>query len=86
MIKEKIEELLSDVSNALPKDMQNFKQEIESNLRATLNASFSKMDLVTREEFDIQTSLLQKTRSKLDELQKEITKLENAINKSTSDQ
>lgn len=76
MIKEKIEEVLSDVSSALPKDMQNFKKEIENNLRATLNASFSKMDLVTREEFDIQTALLQRTRAQLDELQNKLTTLE----------
>ncbi|MGB1799934.1 MAG: accessory factor UbiK family protein [Gammaproteobacteria bacterium] len=76
MLKDKIEEVLSEVSNALPKDMQNFKREIESNLRATLNASFSKMDLVTREEFDIQTALLQRTRTQLDGLQKKLAELE----------
>lgn len=76
MLKDKIEEMLSEVSNALPKDMQNFKQEIENNLRATLNASFSKIDLVTREEFDIQTALLQRTRAQLDELQQKLAVLE----------
>ena len=76
MFKDKIEEILSEISSALPKDMQNFKQEIESNLRATLNASFSKMELVTREEFDIQTALLQRTRAQLDELQKKLAELE----------
>lgn len=76
MIKDKIEEVLSEVTKALPKDIQNFKQEIETNLRATLNASFSKMDLVTREEFDIQTALLQRTRAQLDELQKKLAALE----------
>jgi len=79
MLKNKIEEVLSEVSNALPKDMQNFKQEIENNLRATLNASFSKMELVTREEFDIQATLLQRTRTQLDELQKKLTVLEEQI-------
>lgn len=79
MIKEKIEDILSDVSNALPEDIQNFKQEIENNLRATLNATFSKMELVTREEFDIQTALLQRTRAQLDDLQKKTSELESAL-------
>ena len=79
MIKDKIEEILSEVSNALPKDMQNFKQEVENNLRATLNASFSKMELVTREEFDIQTALLQRTRSQLDTLQEKLSLLEKQL-------
>lgn len=85
MLKNKIEEVLSEVSNALPKDMQNFKQEIENNLRATLNASFSKMELVTREEFDIQTMLLQRTRTQLDELQKKLTLLEEHITETESE-
>lgn len=86
MIKEKIEEVLSEVSNALPKDMQNFKKEIETNLRATLNASFSKMDLVTREEFDIQTALLQRTRTQLDELQNKLATLEELTTESLSEE
>ena len=81
MFKEKIEEVLADVSSALPKDMQKFKQEIENNLRATLQASFSKMDLVTREEFDIQTALLQRTRAQLDELQSKLAALEEQTEK-----
>lgn len=85
MLKNKIEEVLAEVSNALPKDMQNFKQEIENNLRATLNASFSKMELVTREEFDIQTMLLQRTRTQLDELQKKLTLLEEHITETESE-
>ena len=76
MIKDKIESILSEVSNALPEDMQNFKQELENNLRVTLNAAFSKMDLVTREEFDIQTTLLQRTRAQLDQLQNKLSELE----------
>jgi len=76
MVKEKIEAILSDVTNALPEDLQLFKKDIEKNLRATLNATLSKMDLVTREEFDIQTALLQRTRSKIDDLQKKLKELE----------
>ncbi len=76
MVKEKIEAILSDVSNALPEDVQFLKKDIEKNLRATLNAAFSKMELVTREEFDIQTALLQRTRAQLDALQEKLSTLE----------
>ena len=81
MVKEKIEAILNEVSNALPDDLQILKKDIEDNLRATLNAVFSKMELVTREEFDIQTALLQRTRAQLDKLQDEISALENQIGK-----
>ena len=79
MVKEKIEAILSDVSNALPEDLHNFKQDLENNLRATLNASFSKMELVTREEFDIQTASLQRTRAQLDTLQAKLSALEKQL-------
>lgn len=81
MVKEKIESILSDVSNALPKDFQHIKEDVEKNLRASLNASFAKLELVTREEFDVQSELLQRTRKKLDELQEKLTELEKEINK-----
>ena len=78
-MKDKIRSILSDVSNALPENMQHLKKDIEKNLLAALNAGFAKMELVTREEFDIQTALLQRTRAKLDELQNKLTELENQL-------
>jgi ubiquinone biosynthesis accessory factor UbiK len=79
MVRTKIEAILSDVSNALPEDLQFFKKDIENNLRATLNATFSKMELVTREEFDIQTASLQRTRTQLDTLQEKLSALEKQL-------
>lgn len=84
MIIEKIEAILSDVSNALPEDLQFFKKDIEKNLRATLNATFSKMDLVTREEYDIQTASLQRTRTQLDKLQEKLSVLEKQLDENKS--
>lgn len=78
-MKEKIESILSEVSKALPEDFQYVKQDIENNLRATLNATFSKMELVTREEFDIQSALLQRTRTQLEELKTKLSELERQI-------
>ena len=77
MFKQKIESMISDLSNVLPDDIQHIKKELEKNLRATLNANFAQLELVTREEFDIQTMLLQRTRAKLDELEKKIAEIEN---------
>jgi ubiquinone biosynthesis accessory factor UbiK len=84
MVKEKIEAILSDVSNALPEDLLFFKKDIEKNLRATLNATFSKMELVTREEFDIQTASLQRTRTQLDALQEKLSNLEKQLDETKS--
>jgi BMFP domain-containing protein YqiC len=51
-------------------------RDIEKNLRALMNAAFTKMDLVTREEFDVQVELLARTRAKLDELERRVAGLE----------
>jgi len=81
MLKEKIETAISDITKILPEDINILKDDLEKNMRATLNATFSKMELVTREEFDIQASLLSKTRKKLEELQKKLSELEKEIEK-----
>ncbi len=78
--KEHIEEFIQQASKLVPDDLSRFKNEIENNLRTTLSASLSKMDLVTREEYDIQTALLQRTRAKLDKLQKKLIDIENQLN------
>ena len=84
MFKEKIEMIISDITKILPEDLNVLKDDIEKNLRATLNATFSKMDLVTREEFDIQASLLSRTREKLEGLQEKLSALEEQLEKKQS--
>ena len=84
MLKEKIETAISDITKILPEDLNMLKEDLEKNLRATLNATFSKMELVTREEFDIQTSLLSRTREKLETLQEKLSKLEKQLDKDRS--
>tara|TARA_B100000745_G_scaffold64795_1_gene38232 strand:- start:985 stop:1245 length:261 start_codon:yes stop_codon:yes gene_type:complete len=85
MFKEKIEMIISDITKILPEDLNVMKDDIEKNLRATLNAAFSKMDLVTREEFDIQASLLSRTREKLEGLQEKLSALEKQLEKNNPD-
>ena len=51
-------------------------KDIEKNVRALMSSAFSRLDLVTREEFDIQQEVLARTRSKLEEMQARITELE----------
>ena len=79
MLKEKIETAISDITKILPEDLDILKDDLEKNIRATLNATFSKMELVTREEFDIQASLLSSTRAKLEALQKKLSEIEKQL-------
>ena len=51
-------------------------RDIEKNVRAMLASTFARLDLVTREEFDVQTALLARTREKLVELETKLAELE----------
>jgi BMFP domain-containing protein YqiC len=75
----KIDELIQQVINALPEDVQQMKQGFEKNLRSAMNATFAKMDLVNREEFDVQAALLARTRALLEEMEEKINQLEEKI-------
>ncbi len=56
-------------------------KDIEKNVKAMLSQGFSKLDLVTREEFDVQMQVLAKTRAKLDALEARVAELEAQLKK-----
>lgn len=72
---EAIEELSRRISSLIPGDIKHMQDDIESNIRSLLQASLSKMNLVTREEFDVQSAVLQRTREKLEQLEKQVEQL-----------
>ena len=51
-------------------------RDIEKNLRALMSSTFPRLDLVTREEFDVQQELLQRTREKLEQMEAKVAELE----------
>lgn len=71
-----LEELSKRISSLIPTDVKHMQDDIEKNVHSLLQSSLTKMNLVTREEFDIQSAVLQRTREKLDELEKIVEKLE----------
>lgn len=62
--------------DAVPPGLRQFQAEMEKNLHAALQAAFSKLELVTREEFDVQQAVLARTRAKLEELERQVAELE----------
>ena len=76
---ERVEEFFQEFSRLLPEDLRAYKNDMEKNLRAAMNATFARMDLVTREEFDVQTALLGKTRELLQELEAKVGELEDKL-------
>ena len=72
----KIEDVVQSIANALPPGLTAMQADVEKNIRSALSGMFAKLDLVTREEFDVQTQVLQRTREKLERLEKKVTELE----------
>ena len=71
-----IDDLARQISAGIPAGLKELQQDMEKNVRTLLQGSFSKLDLVTREEFDAQTRVLARTREKLEQLEKIIADLE----------
>ena len=70
-------EKLNEISNKIREIVKDSPlPDIEKNIDALLKGMFTKMELVTREEFDIQTEVLKRTRQKLEELEKKLSEIE----------
>ena len=75
--------LLDDLSKrfaeTIPAGIRQMQAELEKNFHAILQAAFIRMDLVTREEFEVQQGVLARTRAKLEELEKQVAELETKL-------
>ena len=72
---ESLEELTRRISSLIPGDVRHMQGDIENNIRGLLQSTLTKMNLVTREEFDVQSAVLQRTREKLEQLEKQVEQL-----------
>lgn len=70
-----IEALSTSLSAKLPNALEGTKKEIEANITAVLQQHFSKLNLVTKEEFDVQAAVLARTREKLEKLETILSEL-----------
>jgi ubiquinone biosynthesis accessory factor UbiK len=73
------DDLVQRLSSAMPKGLQVLQEDINRNLRASLEAGLSRLDLVTREEFDVQSAVLARTREKLAALESQVAALERGL-------
>jgi len=80
-----LDDLTQRLSNLIPQGVKNMQTDIEKNIRTLLQSAFAKMDLVTREEFDVQTAVLERTRAKLEALEKQVAALEQQLTQSQSE-
>ena len=72
MDKESIDNLARNLADAIPDGLKNMREELETTFRSVLSQGLARLDLVTREEFEVQEAVLTRTREKLDALEKEL--------------
>lgn len=72
----RIEDLAGKLAGLLPPGLKTLRAELEDNFRAVLRANLEKLDLVSRERFDVQAELLARTQAKLRKLEERVKQLE----------
>ncbi len=71
-----IDELARRLSGLVPPGLRESREEIQEDFKAVLQSGLAKLDLVTREEFDVQRAVLLRTREKLEALEAQVRQLE----------
>ena len=71
-----IDDIARRLNDAVPTSARAVQADLEKNLRAATQSVFSRLDLVTREKFDVQNKVLARTRSKIEQLEKQVAELE----------
>ena len=67
-----IDSLASKLADSVPEGLRSMRADLEENFRAVLRSGLARLDLVTREEFEVQQAVLRKTREKLEALEQRV--------------
>ncbi|HZF31817.1 MAG TPA: accessory factor UbiK family protein [Gammaproteobacteria bacterium] len=74
-----MDELARQLVESLPQNLRTLGQDLERNFKALLHTGLERMELVTREEFDLQRAVLERTRSKLEQMEARLGELEKSL-------
>lgn len=77
-----VDDLARSVLDKLPSGFQEIQRDLEKNLHVALQSVLAKLDLVTREEFEVQSAVLLRTREKLEALEARVAEMEAQLTKS----
>jgi BMFP domain-containing protein YqiC len=75
-----LDDLARRLAEAVPESVRSFGRDLEGNFKAVLQAQLSKLDLVSRQEFDVQAALLARTQAMLTALEARLKELETKLN------
>jgi ubiquinone biosynthesis accessory factor UbiK len=80
-----IDDIANRLANAIPPSFNHFKEDAEKNFHAILQSALARLDLVSREEFEVQKAVLAKTRQKLEALEQRVAEMEQQAHKQEDD-
>ncbi|MCD6670729.1 accessory factor UbiK family protein [Vibrio cholerae] len=72
----KLEQIAKQIHEAMPQPVKELGADVEQKVRQVIQGQLNKLDVVSREEFDVQTQVLLRTRQKLTELEQKMAELE----------
>ena len=78
----KFDDLARRIQASLPPGLDEVREDVTRNVRAIIAAGIARMDLVEREEFDVQSVVLARTREKLEALERRVRQLEEQLDES----
>ena len=73
-----LDKLARTLADTLPQSLRSMRDDLEKNFRAVLKSGLDRLELVTREEFEVQEAVLERTRQKLEMLEARLQKMESA--------
>ncbi len=73
-----LDDLVRRITESLPDGVAQLSEDVRRNLKEVISASLSRMDLVSREEFEVQSAVLARTREKLEKLEAQVAAMEKA--------
>ena len=78
-----LDDLARQLADNVPKHLRSLGDDLQRNFKALLQSGLDRMELVTREEYDVQKAVLERTREKLEALEKRLNELEKSLQDST---
>ncbi|MCL9782893.1 accessory factor UbiK family protein [Vibrio sp. S4M6] len=77
----KLEQIAKQIHDSMPQPVKDLGTDVEQKVRQVIQGQLNKLDVVSREEFDVQTQVLMRTRQKLTEMEQKLSELEAKLNK-----
>ena len=75
-----LDEIAEKLASAIPNDLHQVPDDLQRNFHSILQSSFSKLNLVPADEFEVQTKVLARTREKVEQLSQQVAELEKKLN------